>query len=90
MVVAIDEFGLLGTRQGLELLRLQAKHGFTALPGDDKQCTAAQAGATIDLARRALGATRVPEILMMFRQQTERERMIVGLFREGRAAEAWI
>jgi hypothetical protein len=39
-VVAIDEFGLLGTRQGLELLRLQAKHGFSIVAlGDDKQCT---------------------------------------------------
>ena len=47
-----------------------------------------QAGATIDLARRALGAERVPEILTTLRQQTERERTIVGLFREGRAAEA--
>ena len=88
-VIAIDEFGLLGTRQGLELLRLQAKHGFSIVAlGDDKQCTAVQAGATIDLARRALGAERVPEILTTLRQQTERERTIVGLFREGRAAEA--
>ena len=88
-VVAVDEWGLLGTRQALELLRLQAKHGFQVVAlGDDKQCAAIQAGAIIDLSRRALGAEQVPEILTTLRQQTEREREIVGLFREGRAAEA--
>lgn len=38
--------------------------------------------------RRALGAEHVPEILTTRRQETERERRIAGLFREGRAAEA--
>jgi conjugative relaxase-like TrwC/TraI family protein len=88
-VVAVDEWGLLGTRQALELLRLQDRHGFSIVAlGDDKQCSAVQAGAIIDLSRRALGAEQVPEILTTLRQQTEREREIVGLFREGRAAEA--
>jgi TrwC relaxase/AAA domain len=88
-VVAIDEWGLLGTRQGLELLRLREKHGFTIVAlGDDKQCASVEAGAIIDLSRRALGAEQVPQILTTVRQQTERERVIAGLFREGRAAEA--
>ena len=47
-----------------------------------------ESGAIIDLSRRALGAEQVPEILTTVRQQTEREREIVGLFREGRAREA--
>lgn len=88
-VVAVDELGLLGTRQGLQLLRAREKHGFTVIAlGDDKQCSSIQAGAIIDLARRALGPEQVPEILTTKRQQTERERTIVGLLREGRAAEA--
>ena len=88
-VIAVDEWGLLGTRQALELLRLQARHGFKVVAlGDDKQCQSIEAGAIIDLSRRALGAEQVPVILTTLRQQTERERHIVGLFREGRAAEA--
>ena len=88
-VVAVDEWGLLGTRQALELLRLREIHGFTVIAlGDNRQAQAIQAGAIIDLSRRALGAEQVPEILTTLRQQTERERLIVGLFREGRAAEA--
>ena len=88
-VVAVDEWGLLGTRQALELLRLRDKHGFTIVAlGDERQCQAISAGAVVDLSRRALGAEQIPEILTTVRQQTERERTIVGLFREGRAAEA--
>jgi conjugative relaxase-like TrwC/TraI family protein len=88
-VIAVDEWGLLGTRQALELLRLQERHGFSVVAlGDDKQATSVEAGAIIDLSRRALGAEQVPEILTTRRQETERERTIAGLFREGRAAEA--
>ena len=88
-VVAVDEFALLGTRQGLELLRHQAKQGFKiACLADDKQCTSVEAGAIIELARRALGPENIPEILTTVRQQTERERTIVGLFREGEAKQA--
>jgi hypothetical protein len=40
-VVVVDELGLLGTRQGLALLRLQAERGFRlAMLGDDRQCQA--------------------------------------------------
>jgi len=88
-VIAVDEFAMLGTRQGLELLRLQARHGFQVVAlGDPKQLQAVSAGNIISLARRALGAEQIPEILTTLRQQTDRERQIVGLFREGRAKEA--
>lgn len=88
-VVAVDEWGLLGTRQGLELLRYRARMGFSIVAlGDEKQCTAIEAGAIIDLSRRALGADQIPEILTTKRQETDREKEIAGLFRDGRAAEA--
>ena len=45
-----------------------------------------RAGAIIELSRLALGADQVPQTLTSVRQQTERERRIVGLLREGRAA----
>ena len=88
-VIAVDELGLLGTRQGLELLRKRDQRGFSIVAlGDDKQCSSIEAGAIIDLSRRALGAEQVPEILTTKRQQTEREREIVRLFRDGDAAQA--
>ncbi|MBS0642230.1 MAG: AAA family ATPase [Proteobacteria bacterium] len=88
-VLIVDEFGMLGTRQGLELLRHQERQGFQIVAlGDDKQCASPMAGPIIDLSRRALGPKNVPEILTTRRQKTEREREIVGLLREGRAAEA--
>jgi conjugative relaxase-like TrwC/TraI family protein len=88
-VVAVDEWGMIGTRSGLELLRAQARHGFKIVAlGDDKQCASIEAGPVIDLSRRALGKGNVPEILTTKRQRTERERQIAGLLRGGRAAEA--
>jgi hypothetical protein len=88
-VVVVDELGLLGTRQGLELLRLQEARGFRlAVLGDDRQCQAIEAGPIVDLVRRALGAGQVPEILTTVRQRAQREREIAGHWREGRAAEA--
>ena len=71
------------------MLRLQERYGFAVVAlGDDKQCASVEAGSVIDLSRRALGAEQVPEILTTRRQQTEHERTIAGLFREGRAKEA--
>ncbi|MFL5281212.1 MAG: AAA family ATPase [Rhodopila sp.] len=88
-LLAVDELGLLGTRQGLELLRLRAQHGFSVVAlGDDKQCASIESGNIITLCRRALGAEQVPEILTTVRQQTERERTIAGLIREGQPAQA--
>ena len=88
-VVAVDEWGLISTRGALNLLRMQERYGFAVVAlGDDKQCASVEAGSVIDLSRRALGAEQVPEILTTRRQQTEHERTIAALFREGRAREA--
>lgn len=88
-VLVVDEWGTLGARQGLELLQLQAKHGFTVVAlGDDKQLSSILAGPIVDMTRRALGAENVPEIITTKRQKSDREQAIVGLLREGKAAEA--
>lgn len=87
--VIIDELGLVGTHQILRLARLQAKHGFQLIGlGDDLQCQSVEAGATIDLARRAFGAENVPELLSTVRQKTVRDRETAMLFRAGNATEA--
>ncbi len=88
-VVVLDEVGLLGTRQMLDLLRLQQRTGMQiVMVGDPKQCQSIEAGPVIELLRQAVGAEAIPEILTSIRQQTEREREITSLFRAGRAAEA--
>ena len=88
-VVVVDEVGLLGTRQMLDLLRLRQGTGMQiVMVGDPKQCQSIEAGPVIDLLRKAVGEEAVPEILTSIRQKTEREREITSLFRAGRAAEA--
>ncbi|UEM08137.1 relaxase domain-containing protein (plasmid) [Skermanella rosea] len=88
-VVVVDELGLLGTRQMLDLMRLQGSHGFQLVAlGDPKQCQAIDAGPTIALMRRALGKQAVPEVLSTVRQKGERERQIARLFRDGKAEAA--
>ena len=88
-VVVVDEVGLIGTRQMLELVRLQHRTGAQiVMVGDPKQCQSIEAGPVIDLLRKAVGPEAIPEILTSIRQKTEREREIASLFRAGRAAEA--
>ena len=88
-VVVVDELGLLGTAQMLELLRLREHHGFQlAAVGDPLQCQSIEAGPVITLLREALGREAVPELLTTIRQQTEREREITALLREGSAEAA--
>ena len=88
-VVVVDEVGLIGTRQMLDLLRLQQKTGMQiVMVGDPKQCQSIEAGPVIELLRRAIGDEAIPQILTSIRQKTEREREITSLFRAGRAAEA--
>lgn len=88
-VVVVDELGLLGTRQLLELLRVQAASGCQVVAvGDPKQCQAIEAGPVIGLLRRALGAEAVPELLSTVRQKSARERETSLMFRDGRTAEA--
>ncbi len=81
-VVAIDEWALLGTKQALDLLRLQKKYDFTLVAlADDKQASAIEAGDIIKLARRALGPENIPVINTTIRQQTDREKRIAGMLR---------
>lgn len=87
--VVVDEVGLIGTKDILDLARLQAKHGFHLVKiGDDAQCQAVSAGAPVDLCRRAYGSDNVPELLDSIRQETARERETTLLWRQGRAEEA--
>ena len=88
-VVVVDEVGLIGTRQMLDLLRLQQRTGMQiVMVGDPKQCQSIEAGPVIELLRKAVGDDVIPQILTSIRQKTEREREIASLFRAGRAAEA--
>ena len=88
-VVVVDEVSLLGTRQMLELLRLQDRTGMQLVKiGDPMQCNSIEGGPGLELLRQALGSEAIPEILTSIRQKTERECEIAGLFRAGRAAEA--
>jgi hypothetical protein len=87
-VVVVDEIGLVGTKQFLDLARLQKKHGFQlVLLGDDRQCQSIEAGPVISILRDALGK-EVPEVLTTLRQRAEREKEIVGKLREGKVDEA--
>lgn len=88
-VLIVDEFGMIGTRQGADLMRMQEKYGFSIVAlGDNKQAESPLAGSAIDLAIRALGKKAVPEIETTKRQKSEREQKIVRLLREGYAKDA--
>jgi hypothetical protein len=68
-VVAVDDLALLGTFQGLSLLREREKHGFSIVAlGDDRQVTSKQAGQIVDLCRQALSEENIPAILTTQRQ----------------------
>lgn len=85
--VIVEELSQIGRGDMLNLLKLQQKHGFRMLAvGDPKQ------GGSIDpevmsLLLETLG-NGVPQILTSVRQNTEREREISRLFRDGHAGEA--
>jgi TrwC relaxase/AAA domain len=93
-VVAVDEWGLLGTRQGLELLRMRERYGFTVVSlGDEKQIGSITAGSIFELSHRVFGKDiygnpNIPQITETKRQKTAFEKEFVGLLREGRAADA--
>jgi hypothetical protein len=87
-VVVVDEVALVGSRQMLELTRLQARHGFQlVMLGDPKQSQSVDAPA-IGLLAKALGPDAIPEIVTSARQKLQRDRETTMLWREGRAAEA--
>lgn len=88
-VVVVDELGTVGTLDMARLLKLQSATGAQVVAvGDPLQCQSIEAGAVIDLMRRALGRDQVPELLSTVRQQAARERETSTMFRDGRAAEA--
>ena len=75
--VLVDELGQIGTRQLLDLLRLQAEQGFKVVAvGDERQCQSIEAGPVIGLLREALGPGAIPEVLTTASQRGEREREI--------------
>ena len=86
MVLVIDEVSQVGPRAMLELLELQARTGFTIKAlGDREQAQAIEAGDSIELLRRALPKSEMPELLSSVRQRDREDRRIVGLFRENQA-----
>ena len=83
-VIVIDEVSQLGVRDAYRLLAMQAATGCRILAiGDDRQCQAVEAGDVIDLFRRAIPG-QVPELLTTVRQQTDEQRRIAALFRDGK------
>ena len=88
-VVVVDELGLVGTRQMLDLMRLQARHGFKLVAvGDPRQAQSIEAGPVISILQQALGEGAIPELLTTMRQATERERTTSLMFRNGQTAKA--
>nr|WP_294544762.1 MobF family relaxase [uncultured Rhodopila sp.] len=85
--VIVEELSQVGRPDMLKLLQLQQRHGFRMLAiGDPKQGGAIDPE-VIDLLVETLG-DKVPKILTSVRQNTERERTISRLFRDGHAGEA--
>jgi phage/plasmid primase-like uncharacterized protein len=88
-VVVIDEISLVGTTQVLRLARKQREQGFQIVAiGDDMQGQSIDAGATIDLCRRAFGSENVPELLSTIRQLKVRDQETSLMFRDGNAEGA--
>ena len=88
-VLVIDEVSQVAPRQMLALLKLQAETGMTIKAlGDREQAQSIEAGDTIEILRRSLPKTALPELLTTVRQDRERDRTIANLFREGKAEDA--
>jgi hypothetical protein len=88
-VVVVDELGLLGTRQLNQLLHAQRSHGFQVVAiGDPKQMQSVEAGAVVELLRRALGENAIPTLETSIRQVSADERETVLMFRNGQTREA--
>jgi ATP-dependent exoDNAse (exonuclease V) alpha subunit len=88
-VVVVDEVGLVGSRQMLDLLRIQERTGAQfVMVGDPRQAQPIEGAAGLELLRAALGDEAIPRLLYSTRQHSEREREIAALFRRGQAAEA--
>ena len=88
-VVAVDEVGLLGTRQLNEILTLQDKTGFQlVMLGGPGQMQSVEAGSVIALLQCALGKEQIPELTSSVRQKDAEERETVLMFRNGQTEEA--
>ncbi len=88
-VVVVDEVGLVGSRQMLDLLRIQERTGAQfVMVGDPRQAQPIEGAAGLELLRAALGDEAIPRLLYSTRQHSEREREIAALFRRGQAVEA--
>ncbi|MCW2318585.1 post-segregation antitoxin (ccd killing protein) [Rhodoblastus acidophilus] len=88
-VLIIDEVSQIGPRPMLKLLELQAATGMTIkMLGDREQVQSIEAGDTIELLRRVLPKTSMPEVLTAVRQRADRDREIATLFRKGGAETA--
>ena len=88
-VLVIDEISQVGPRAMLKLLEVQASTDMTIKAlGDREQAQSIEAGDTIELMRRVMPKTALPELLSTVRQDRERDRKIANLFRQGKAAEA--
>ena len=89
-VLVIDEISQIAPRPMLQLLELQAQTGMTIkMLGDREQVQSIEAGDTIELLRRALPKSALPEVLTAVRQKDARDRKIASLFRDGDAEEAF-
>lgn len=87
-VLVLDEVALIGTRQLLQLVRLQAKHQFQfSMIGDAAQMAAIEAGNIVGTLEKALPGS-IPALVNSIRQKLERDRETVSLWRHGHAAEA--
>src|SRR5215831_10463783 len=88
-VVVVDEVGLVGSRQMLELLRVRERTGAQlVMIGDPRQNQPIEGTSGLELLRQALGDTAISRLLKSVRQDSDREREIAALFRRGAAAEA--
>ena len=88
-VLVIDEISQVGPRAMLKLLDLQASTGMTIKAlGDREQAQSIEAGDTIELMRRVMPKSALPELLSTVRQDRERDRRVANLFRQGKATEA--
>lgn len=84
-VVVIDEFGRMGSKDFLALMRLQSEHNFEVkFVGDPKQCQAVEAPVFAVLTK-AFPEDTFPEINTTRRMATERNREIAGHLRDGNA-----
>jgi hypothetical protein len=88
-ILVIDEVSQIAPRPMLQLLELQKQTGMTIkMLGDREQVQAIEAGDTIELLRRVLPESELPEVLISQRQKRARDLEIATLFRDGNAQKA--